>query len=160
MYTQHKNRPNLRNYTADDYIGVCCVTSCSRFAYSIFSQEFSTVANRLTNTSAGNILDHHNIGGPTICCNWVSCDIYVALICPNFIERISPLFYLEATCLRSITSSNILRWCPFRALELEQLIVHVHSLQHYPQNNCFGSYKYELPYYLQHAQSNVRSTPW
>ncbi|CAK5265470.1 unnamed protein product [Mycena citricolor] len=24
-------------------------------------------------------------------------------------------------------------------------------LQHYPQNNCFGSFKYQLPYYLQHA---------
>ncbi|KAK0456888.1 glycoside hydrolase family 79 protein [Armillaria borealis] len=27
------------------------------------------------------------------------------------------------------------------------------TLQHYPQNNCFGSYQYELPYYLQHSNT-------
>ncbi|KAG7450715.1 glycoside hydrolase family 79 protein [Guyanagaster necrorhizus] len=27
------------------------------------------------------------------------------------------------------------------------------TLQHYPQNNCFGSYQYGLPYYLQHSNT-------
>ncbi|KAF8076570.1 glycoside hydrolase family 79 protein [Lyophyllum atratum] len=33
------------------------------------------------------------------------------------------------------------------------------SLQHYPQNNCFGRYDFEIPYYMQHANV-VRLASW
>ncbi|KAG6883702.1 hypothetical protein C0993_004522 [Termitomyces sp. T159_Od127] len=33
------------------------------------------------------------------------------------------------------------------------------SLQHYPQNNCFGSYQFGIPYYIQHANV-VGLTSW
>ncbi|KAG5341943.1 hypothetical protein C0989_006786 [Termitomyces sp. Mn162] len=32
--------------------------------------EFRTVADRLANTSAGNLLNLKNLGGPTVCCVW------------------------------------------------------------------------------------------
>ncbi|KAG6903474.1 hypothetical protein C0995_005497 [Termitomyces sp. Mi166 len=78
LYTSHRQRPNIKNYTTNIYI-----------------DEFKTVSDRLTNTSAGNLLNLKNLGGPTVL----------------------PIF----------------------------------SLQHYPQNNCFGSYQHGLPYYIQHA---------
>lgn len=99
LYTAHGQRPDIANYTT-----------------SIYMDEFRTVAGHLTTTSAGNILDKHNIGGPTICCSW-NLD---ALIDDGYITSFA----------------NILKYV---------------SLQHYPQNNCFGSYKYEIPYYVQHA---------
>lgn len=37
-----------------------------------FIKEFQRVLNQLNNTSSGNILDKHDIGGPSICCTWVS----------------------------------------------------------------------------------------
>lgn len=99
LYTAHQQRPNIANYTT-----------------AIYMDEFRTVADHLTTTSAGNILDKHDIGGPTICCSW-NLD---ALIDDGY----------------TTTFGNILKYI---------------SLQHYPQNNCFGSYEYEIPYYVQHA---------
>ncbi|KAL0950600.1 hypothetical protein HGRIS_007392 [Hohenbuehelia grisea] len=34
--------------------------------------------------------------------------------------------------------------------EFRQYLKYV-TLQHYPQNNCFGKHKYEIPYYMRHA---------
>ncbi|KAF4619533.1 hypothetical protein D9613_005255 [Agrocybe pediades] len=99
LYTGHHNRPNIANYTTP-----------------IYFNEFGGVLNRLTNTSGGNLLDLHNIGGPTICCRW------------NLDEVID-----EGYALRF---SNALKYI---------------SLQHYPQNNCFGRYNYQNSYYTQHS---------
>ncbi|KAF8165534.1 glycoside hydrolase family 79 protein [Crassisporium funariophilum] len=99
LYTSHLNRPNIANYTT-----------------SIYMDEFREVSNHLTSTSAGDILDKHNIGGPTICCSW-NLD---ALLDDGYVSEFG----------------NILKYV---------------SLQHYPQNNCFGSYEYEIPYYVQHS---------
>ncbi|CAA7260045.1 unnamed protein product [Cyclocybe aegerita] len=99
LYTSHGNRPDIKNYTT-----------------AIYMDEFQAVLNHLTSTSGGNILDKHNIGGPTICCSW-NLD---ALIDDGYIK----------------TFSNVLKYV---------------SLQHYPQNNCFGRYNFEIPYYVQHA---------
>jgi len=99
LYTSHLNRPNIANYTT-----------------SIYMDEFKTVSDRLTNTSAGNILQLRDLSGPTICCAW----------------------NLDALLDDGYTSkfNDILKYV---------------SLQHYPQNNCFGSYQYEIPYYVQHS---------
>ncbi|KAH0587765.1 hypothetical protein H2248_006522 [Termitomyces sp. 'cryptogamus'] len=53
LYTAHQQRPDIKNYTTDIYIN-----------------EFRTVADRLANTSAGNLLNLKNLGGPTVCCVW------------------------------------------------------------------------------------------
>ncbi|KAH9483671.1 hypothetical protein JR316_0003141 [Psilocybe cubensis] len=53
IYAAHGYRPNVKNYTTALYIN-----------------EFKTAADRLTNTSAGDIYDKHEIVGPTICCAW------------------------------------------------------------------------------------------
>ncbi|KAF8969446.1 glycoside hydrolase family 79 protein [Flammula alnicola] len=99
LYTSHQDRPNIQNYTT-----------------AIYMDEFRTVLGHLTTTSDGNILDKHDIGGPTICCSW----------------------NLDALLDDGYTQSfgNDLKYI---------------SLQHYPQNNCFGSYQFEIPYYVQHA---------
>ncbi|KAF8914179.1 glycoside hydrolase family 79 protein [Gymnopilus junonius] len=99
LYTSHGNRPNLKNYTT-----------------AIYMSEFQSVLNRLKDTSSGNILDKHDIGGPSICCDWS----------------------LDALINDGYTASfgNVLKYI---------------ALQHYPQNNCFGSYQFEIPYYVQHS---------
>ncbi|TFY75759.1 hypothetical protein EWM64_g8253 [Hericium alpestre] len=53
LYTSHGNRPNLKNYTVEDYVN-----------------DFSTASNLLKNTSAGDITARSNLAGPTICCSW------------------------------------------------------------------------------------------
>ncbi|TFK43725.1 glycoside hydrolase family 79 protein [Crucibulum laeve] len=99
LYTSHGNRPGLKNYTVQNYL-----------------DEFRNVSDHLTNTVGGNILDQHDIAGPTICCNW------------NLDELLNEGYITKF--------NNFLKYI---------------TLQHYPQNNCFGSYAYELPWYLQHA---------
>ncbi|KDR83954.1 hypothetical protein GALMADRAFT_54326 [Galerina marginata CBS 339.88] len=101
LYTSHLDRPKIQNYTTAIYI-----------------DEFRTASNHLTNTSAGDLLKKHDIGGPTICCSW-------------FTSR-SPRSGDNTTS----AFDSILKYI---------------SLQHYPQNNCGGSYDYEIPYYVQHA---------
>lgn len=98
LYTSHGDRPNIQNYTTDNYI-----------------DDFRTAASHLTNTSAGDILARPLLGGPTICCAW-NLD---ALLTGGY----------------STAFDDVLKYI---------------SLQHYPQNNCFGSYQYEIPYYVQH----------
>ncbi|GLB33972.1 putative glycosyl hydrolase family 79 C-terminal beta domain containing protein [Lyophyllum shimeji] len=107
LYTSHGQRPNIQNYTLDNYI-----------------DEFRTVSNHLTDTSAGNLLNLKNIGGPTICCAWN-------------LDAVLNGGYLAAF-------NSFLKYI---------------SLQHYPQNNCFGRYDYEIPYYMQHANV-VRLASW
>ncbi|KAF9464382.1 glycoside hydrolase family 79 protein [Collybia nuda] len=107
LYSGHGNRPNIKNYTLDDYIG-----------------EFRTVANKLENTPAGNLLDLKNVGGPTICCAWD-------------LDTVLRGGYLAAF-------NGFLKYI---------------SLQHYPQNNCFDHYSFEIPYYMQHANV-VRLSSW
>ncbi|KAF9006573.1 hypothetical protein BDQ17DRAFT_1223908, partial [Cyathus striatus] len=99
LYTSHGNRPSLKNYTLQDYI-----------------DEFRIASSHLSDTSAGNVLDKHNLGGPTICCNWNLDAVLNGGYLANF--------------------RNILKYI---------------SMQHYPQNNCFGSIEYQTPYYVQHA---------
>jgi len=99
LYTAHQQRPNIQNYTVDIYVN-----------------EFRTVSNRLADTSAGNLLNLKNIGGPTICCAWN-------------LDVVLNGGYLTAF-------NGFLKYI---------------SLQHYPQNNCFGRYDYQIPYYMQHA---------
>ncbi|KAF4602120.1 hypothetical protein EYR40_005324 [Pleurotus pulmonarius] len=53
LYTAHKQRPNLVNYTTGNYM-----------------DEFGKVTNHLKNTTGGNLLELQNLGGPTICCFW------------------------------------------------------------------------------------------
>ncbi|KAG6821564.1 hypothetical protein H0H93_000073 [Arthromyces matolae] len=101
LYTTHGQRPNIKNYTTDIYIS-----------------EYQTVTNRMTNTSAGDLLDLKNFGGPTICCFW-NLD---ALLTGGYLS----------------TFDGILKYV---------------TLQHYPQNNCFGSYAFGIPYYIQHANA-------
>ncbi|KAH9482581.1 hypothetical protein JR316_0004681 [Psilocybe cubensis] len=99
LYTAHGNRPHIKNYTTAIYI-----------------DEFRTSSDHLTNTTAGNILSKHDLGGPTICCDW----------------------NLDALLDDGYTSAfgDILKYI---------------SLQHYPQNNCFGFNKYKISYYVQHS---------
>ncbi|KAJ3713573.1 glycoside hydrolase family 79 protein [Lentinula raphanica] len=99
LYTAHGQRPNVQNYTVDDYIG-----------------EYSAALRGLSNTTAGNLTDGHNVAGPTVCCNWDLATL------------------LEQGYLSNFT--DVLKYI---------------TLQHYPQNNCFGSYQYELVYYTQHG---------
>ncbi|KAF8812249.1 hypothetical protein BYT27DRAFT_7220918 [Phlegmacium glaucopus] len=99
LYTSHQERPNIANYTT-----------------ALYMDEFRTASNLLTNTSGGNILSNHDIGGPTICCFW-NLD---ALLDDGYISNFT----------------SILKYI---------------SLQHYPQNNCFGSHAFDIPYYIQHA---------
>ncbi|KAF5338425.1 hypothetical protein D9758_012241 [Tetrapyrgos nigripes] len=99
LYAVHGVRPNLQNYTVDDYIG-----------------EFDTIVDQLQNTPAGNAVNGQTVAGPTICCFWDLATV------------------LEEGYLSNFTS--VLKYI---------------TLQHYPQNNCFGSYRYGLDYYLQHA---------
>ncbi|KAJ3973282.1 glycoside hydrolase family 79 protein [Lentinula raphanica] len=99
LYTVHGQRPNVQNYTVDDYIG-----------------EYSAALRGLSNTTAGNLTDGHNVAGPTVCCNWDLATL------------------LEQGYLSNFT--DVLKYI---------------TLQHYPQNNCFGSYQYELVYYTQHG---------
>ncbi|KAG5730384.1 hypothetical protein E4T56_gene11605 [Termitomyces sp. T112] len=107
LYTAHQQRPNIKNYTTDIYIS-----------------EFRTVSNRLTNTSAGDVLKLKMLGGPTICCSWN-------------LDALLQGGYLSAF-------SGILKYI---------------SLQHYPQNNCFGSHQFDIPYYIQHTNV-VELTSW
>ncbi|EIN10839.1 hypothetical protein PUNSTDRAFT_85214 [Punctularia strigosozonata HHB-11173 SS5] len=100
LYTGHRKRPNLANYTVQDYMG-----------------EFQASSNLLKNTSGGNVVSLDNIGGPTICCAWDLATL------------------IEQGWLQQFTG------------ELKYV-----SLQHYPQNNCFGSYQYQLDYYLKHSE--------
>ncbi|KAI0368070.1 glycoside hydrolase family 79 protein [Pilatotrama ljubarskyi] len=53
LYTAHGNRPGLKNYTTDDYIG-----------------DYNTVFNSLEHTPKGDVLSLDKIAGPTICCFW------------------------------------------------------------------------------------------
>ncbi|EIW61463.1 glycoside hydrolase family 79 protein [Trametes versicolor FP-101664 SS1] len=53
LYTAHGNRPNLQNYTTNDYIG-----------------DYATVFGALQDTPKGDVLSQDKIAGPTICCFW------------------------------------------------------------------------------------------
>ncbi|KAI0772045.1 glycoside hydrolase family 79 protein [Trametes elegans] len=53
LYTAHGNRPNLKNYTTDNYI-----------------DDYATVFANLQNTPDGDVLSSNIIAGPTICCFW------------------------------------------------------------------------------------------
>ncbi|RPD66740.1 hypothetical protein L226DRAFT_476575 [Lentinus tigrinus ALCF2SS1-7] len=53
LYSAHGQRPNLKNYTVDDYVG-----------------DYSVVFNNLKQTPQGDVLQLDNIAGPTICCFW------------------------------------------------------------------------------------------
>ncbi|KAG6887852.1 hypothetical protein C0995_012217 [Termitomyces sp. Mi166 len=99
LYTAHQQRPNIKNYTTDDYIG-----------------EFKTVSNRLSNTSAGNLLKLKSLGGPTN------------------LDALLQGGYLAAF-------SGVLKYI---------------TLQHYPQNNCFGSHQFGISYYIQHANDRLK----
>ncbi|KAJ3986343.1 hypothetical protein F5890DRAFT_1007130 [Lentinula detonsa] len=99
LYTAHDQRPDVQNYTVDDYIG-----------------EYSAALRDLSNTTAGNLTSGHNVAGPTICCSWDLATLLQQGYLSNF--------------------TNALKYI---------------TLQHYPQNNCFGSYQYQLVYYTQHS---------
>ncbi|KAJ3995158.1 hypothetical protein F5050DRAFT_1769303 [Lentinula boryana] len=99
LYTAHDQRPDVQNYTVDDYIG-----------------EYSAALRDISNTTAGNLTDGHNVAGPTICCSWDLATLLQQGYLSNF--------------------TNALKYI---------------TLQHYPQNNCFGSYQYQLVYYTQHS---------
>ncbi|KAJ3724281.1 hypothetical protein DFJ43DRAFT_1090436 [Lentinula guzmanii] len=99
LYTAHDQRPDVQNYTVDDYIG-----------------EYSAALRDISNTTAGNLTSGHNVAGPTICCSWDLATLLQQGYLSNF--------------------SNALKYI---------------TLQHYPQNNCFGSYQYQLVYYTQHS---------
>ncbi|KZT29338.1 glycoside hydrolase family 79 protein [Neolentinus lepideus HHB14362 ss-1] len=107
LYTSHGQRPNLPNYTVNDYIG-----------------DYWVATENLQNTSAGNILSNHNIAGPTICCDW---DLGAVLTSGWQSDFLDDLKYI--------------------------------TLQHYPQNNCFGKYQYQLDYYLNHTNGASRPSP-
>ncbi|KAH7931207.1 hypothetical protein BV22DRAFT_1101178 [Leucogyrophana mollusca] len=53
LYTSHGQRPNLANYTVQDYIA-----------------DYSEASNLLKNTSGGDIVSLSEFGGPSICCQW------------------------------------------------------------------------------------------
>ncbi|TCD70439.1 hypothetical protein EIP91_003520 [Steccherinum ochraceum] len=53
LYTGHGQRPNLANYTTDDYIG-----------------DYWQVFGGLNHTAQGDVLSLDKIAGPTICCAW------------------------------------------------------------------------------------------
>ncbi|KAJ6573993.1 glycoside hydrolase family 79 protein [Mycena vulgaris] len=91
LFTGHGKRPNLKNYTVDNYFDVNTIGA---------------------DDSAG----HQDIGGPSVCCSW---DLRT-LLQQGYLTKFS-------TSLKYI------------------------SLQHYPQNNCFGSFQFQMPYYLQHS---------
>ncbi|KAE9409375.1 hypothetical protein BT96DRAFT_962470 [Gymnopus androsaceus JB14] len=95
----HGQRPNVQNYTVQDYIG-----------------EYSAAVQDLSNTSAGDLVNGHSVAGPSICCSWDLATL------------------LQQGYLTAFT--NVLKYI---------------TLQHYPQNNCFGTYKYDLVYYTQHG---------
>ncbi|KAJ7102447.1 hypothetical protein B0H15DRAFT_814656 [Mycena belliarum] len=97
LYHDHGKRPNLKNYTVDNYFGE-------------YSDALKTIG-------AGDSAGQRDIGGPSICCNW---DLRT-LLQQGYLTKFS-------TALKYI------------------------ALQHYPQNNCFGSFKYQMPYYLQHNE--------
>ncbi|KAJ4499327.1 hypothetical protein C8R41DRAFT_815319 [Lentinula lateritia] len=99
LYTAHDQRPNVVNYTVDDYIG-----------------EYSAALHDISNTTAGDLTNGHNVAGPTVCCDWDLATLLDQGYLSNF--------------------TNVLKYI---------------TLQHYPQNNCFGSYQYQLVYYTQHG---------
>ncbi|KIK70366.1 glycoside hydrolase family 79 protein [Collybiopsis luxurians FD-317 M1] len=53
LYTVHGQRPAVQNYTVDDYIS-----------------EFGAAVGDISNTTAGNLANGHNVAGPTVCCSW------------------------------------------------------------------------------------------
>ncbi|KAJ7640116.1 hypothetical protein B0H17DRAFT_1216725 [Mycena rosella] len=96
LYSGHAKRPNLKNYTVDNY-------------FDEYTAAISTIG---PNDAAG----HPDIAGPSVCCNW---DL-LSVLQQGYLTKFS-------TSLKYI------------------------SLQHYPQNNCFGSFQFQMPYYLQHS---------
>ncbi|CAL1701104.1 unnamed protein product [Somion occarium] len=107
LYTRHGQRPNIANYTVNDYIG-----------------EYWTVFNQLKYTPQGDVLELDKIAGPTICCAWD---------------------------LNAVLSSG---WLTSFKDRLKYI-----TLQHYPQDNCRSTHKYELDYYLQHKET-VELAQW
>ncbi|KAG6831387.1 hypothetical protein H0H92_010989 [Tricholoma furcatifolium] len=110
LYTPHYQRPNIANYTTEDYIN-----------------DWTTVTSRLTNTSAGNLLSPRRMGGPTICCDWKS--VHTDQSSQNLDALLSTDGYLA-------TFDTILKYI---------------SVQHYPQDDCSGSYAFGVSHYIQHA---------
>ncbi|KAI0346775.1 glycoside hydrolase family 79 protein [Trametopsis cervina] len=53
LYTSHGNRPNIANYTVNDYIG-----------------DYWVATENLQKTSQGDFLSLNKVAGPTICCAW------------------------------------------------------------------------------------------
>ncbi|KAI0751549.1 glycoside hydrolase family 79 protein [Daedaleopsis nitida] len=101
LYTGHGQRPNLANYTVNDYIG-----------------DYWVVFNNLKNTPQGDVLSMDNIAGPTICCAWDLASVLESGWMNQFMQQ-----------LKYIT------------------------LQHYPQNNCFGKPAFGIEYYLVHSNT-------
>ncbi|KAJ6626943.1 hypothetical protein B0H10DRAFT_2185570 [Mycena sp. CBHHK59/15] len=105
LYTGHGKRPNLKNYTVDDYFG-----------------DYHSAINMFE--AADNNGLKNDIGGPSICCQW---DLRTLLQQGYISNFTSTLKYI--------------------------------SLQHYPQNNCFGKPPYAVPWYLQHSNV-VKLATW
>ncbi|THH31304.1 hypothetical protein EUX98_g2881 [Antrodiella citrinella] len=101
LYTGHGERPNLANYTTNDYIG-----------------DYWEVFGELGKTPQGDVLSLDKIAGPTICCDWDLASLLQSGWLDQFSDR-----------LKYIT------------------------LQHYPQDNCGPTHKYELDFYLHHANA-------
>ena len=74
LYSTHGQRPNLANYTVDDYISVRHPRVHPAFLMQLMRcvrQDYNTVFNQLRYSSIGDIVALDKIGGPTICCVWV-----------------------------------------------------------------------------------------
>ncbi|KAI0089143.1 hypothetical protein BDY19DRAFT_944395 [Irpex rosettiformis] len=103
LYSAHGQRPNIANYTTDDYIGDNWVAQ-----------------QNLQKTPTGDFLSLNKLAGPTICCFW----LFKAVLDSGWLQDFAPhLKYL--------------------------------TLQHYPQNNCFGHYPFHLDWYMSHTNTVI-----
>lgn len=93
--------------------------------------------------------------GPSICCDWV-CRLALLL-----------LVYSSFACFKDLNAllsdgytskfAGILKYISYDLSTLDSWIhffdiLHL-RLQHYPQNDCFGKHLYDIPYYIQHPNS-------
>ena len=74
LYSRHGERPDLANYTVDNYISVRIPrahhATPSRLTRA-FRQDYNEVFKQLRQSSIGDITTLDKIAGPTICCFWV-----------------------------------------------------------------------------------------
>ncbi|KAJ7207135.1 glycoside hydrolase family 79 protein, partial [Mycena pura] len=96
LYSRHGKRPNLQNYTEEDYFGDY------------------TAAIKII--GAGDSAGVPDIGGPSLCCFWDLASL------------------LETGYLTQFGA--VLKYI---------------SVQHYPQNDCTGTFRFQLPWYMQHS---------